>query len=78
LGISRGRASVELSHGETLVTRLPKLAERFMAGELDVRVFTDIDFRTALVTDPEILARLDSMLTEQAPGRWLSSSETEI
>jgi len=77
LGITRGRASGEMSHGETLVTRLPKLAHRFLAGEVDVRVITTIDFRTALVRDPELAARLDAMLAEQAPG-WNKLSPKKL
>ena len=53
LGIRRGRASAEMSYGETLVTKLPKLAERFLAGGVDVRVITTIDYRTHLVKDSE-------------------------
>ena len=77
LGITRGRASGEMSHGETLVTRLPALAQRFLAGEVDVRVITTIDFRTALVQDPELLARLDAMLADQAPG-WNKLSKKKL
>lgn len=77
LGISRGRATAEVSHGETLVTRLPRLAERFLAGDLDVRIVTTIDFRTALVTDTDVLARLDAMLADQAPG-WNGLSRRKL
>jgi hypothetical protein len=77
LGISRARASAEMSYGETLVTRLPKLAERFLAGEVDVRVITAIDYRTHNVQDSDLVARLDTMLAEQAPG-WNKLSREKL
>ena len=58
LGVSRYRASSEMSKGQTLVGRFPTLAEKFLAGDIEYRVFADIDFRTASVKDPDILGCL--------------------
>jgi Domain of unknown function (DUF222) len=77
LGISRHRASADMDYGQTLVTRFPKLAERCLAGEVDFRVVAVIDFRTALVSDPELHARLDVILARLAPG-WNSLSKKKL
>jgi Domain of unknown function (DUF222) len=77
LGISRFRASADMSYGQTLIERLPKLAERFLAGDVDYRVFTVIDFRTALVSDPDVLAELDEKMARLAPG-WNALSRKKL
>jgi hypothetical protein len=77
LGVSRYRASSEMSKGQTLVGRFPTLAEKFLAGDIEYRVFADIDFRTASVKDPDILGCLDVMLAEQAPG-WNKLSHKKL
>jgi len=38
LGISRKRASSQMSYGQSLIERLPRLGEVFMAGAVDFRV----------------------------------------
>src|SRR5262249_31591610 len=38
LGISRGRASSQMSYGEALLTRFPLLGAVFLAGQVDFRV----------------------------------------
>lgn len=77
LGLSRFRASANMSLGQTLVTRLPKLACRFLAGDFDERVVAMIDNRTALVQDPDILARLDGTLAENAAS-WNALSREKL
>ena len=68
LGISRYRAATDMSIGLTLTRRLPQLAHRCLAGDVDVRVIAAIDTRTLLVGDPAILARLDALLAGTAPS----------
>lgn len=67
LGVSRGRASAQMEYGKNLVERFPKLAQVFWDGDVDYRIITAIDFRTGLITDPEILQVLDAELAERAP-----------
>jgi hypothetical protein len=67
LGQSRFRAEADMCRGLTLVHRLPRLAQRFLAGEVDLRVIALIDNRTTLVQDPGVLAELDARLAEAAP-----------
>ncbi len=77
LGISRARASSQLHYGLQLLERLPKLAAVFAAGELDYRLIVAIDFRTGLITDPDVLARLDVALADEAPS-WNTFSRDKI
>ncbi|OFJ53991.1 hypothetical protein BEL07_09680 [Mycolicibacterium grossiae] len=77
LGISRFRAAADMRLGITLVARFPLLAERCLAGDVDQRVIASIDDRTALVGDPEILARLDVTLARSAPG-WNGLSRRKL
>jgi hypothetical protein len=69
LGVSRGRASSQMNYGIELLERLPKLGAAFAAGAIDVRVIMAAVFRTGLITDPAILARIDEVLARCAP-QW--------
>jgi hypothetical protein len=77
LGLSRFRAEADMCRGLTLVQRLPRLARRFLAGEVDLRVIAIIDNRTTLVQDPGVLAELDARLAEAAP-RWNALSQAKL
>lgn len=77
LGISRARALTKMNYGKTLVDRLPQLAQVFVAGDLDFRVFAIIDYRTGLITDPDILGTIDTELADRAPG-WNHLSDKKI
>ncbi|WP_264076705.1 HNH endonuclease signature motif containing protein [Mycolicibacterium arabiense] len=77
LGLSRFRAEADMSCGLTLVQRLPRLAHRFLAGEVDPRVIAIVDHRTTLVQDPGVLAELDARLAEAAP-RWNALSQAKL
>ena len=77
LGLSRFRAEADMSRGLTLVQRLPRLAQRFLAGEVDLRVIAIIDNRTTLVQDRGVLAELDARLAEAAP-RWNALSQAKL
>ncbi len=77
LGVSRHRASADMDYGQTLVTRFPTLAQRCLAGDVDFRVIAAIDFRTAMLSDPDHLARLDAILANLAPG-WNGRSKKKL
>ena len=62
LGRSREWASAQMNYGLELVDRLPRLAARFAAGEVDWQAVAAAVFRTGLVTDPQIMARIDEVL----------------
>ncbi len=77
LGIGRGRASSCMHYGLELLERFPRLAVVVLAGEVDYRVLVAIMFRTALITDPELLAELDEMLAVRAPD-WNGVSQEKL
>ncbi len=77
LGIGRHRASTEMMHGQTLIERLPRLAQVFLAGDLDYGHFTVIASRTALITDPDLLAVVDERVATRAPG-WTARSRDKV
>jgi hypothetical protein len=62
VGIQPGTASAQMSYGTALLEGLPKLAARFVAGEVDCRVVAVAVFRTGLITDPDLLAAVDERL----------------
>lgn len=66
LGISRNRASSLMNYGVELLERLPRLGAAFAAGDVEFRVVRDIVFRVGLITDPAMLAEIDTTLAERA------------
>jgi Domain of unknown function (DUF222) len=77
LGISRGRASAQMRYGTALLERLPKLGEVFLAGDVDFRVIAAAIFRTDLITDPAVLAKIDAELACKAAS-WNKLSREKI
>ncbi|OJZ62889.1 HNH endonuclease signature motif containing protein [Mycolicibacterium diernhoferi] len=77
LGISRGRACTQITHGRDLIQRLPEFAKVFLTGAVDLRVFLAIFHRTALITDPDIMAVIDAQVAAAAPS-WNALSDDRI
>jgi hypothetical protein len=77
LGISRQRASAQMNYGVALLEQLPRLGAVFVAGMVDFRVIVAAVFRTGLITDPAVLARIDKALSRSAP-RWNQKSEKRL
>ena len=77
LGISRGRASSQMNYGVELLERLPKLGTVFASGTIDFRVIVATVFRTGLITDPQILTRIDEVLSRSAPA-WNRLSQKRL
>lgn len=77
LGISRGRASAQMNYGVELLERLPRLGAVFAEGQVDFRVVAAMVFRTGLITDPDVLARIDSALSRRAGG-WNTLSQRRL
>lgn len=77
LGISRGRASSQMNYGLELLERLPRLGTAFAAGNIDFRVIIAAVFRTGLITDPDILTRIDDVLSRSAPT-WNRLSQKRL
>ncbi|MGX9788658.1 HNH endonuclease signature motif containing protein [Mycobacterium sp. MMS18-G62] len=77
LGISRSRASSQMGYGIALLERFPKLAEVFVAGQVDFRVIAAAIYRTDLIKDAAALAAIDERLAAEAPA-WNKLSRERI
>ena len=66
MNISHRRASGQMRIAETLRDHLPAVAELFRRGRLSTRVVSTITWRTRLVTDDAVWARLDAAVAERA------------
>src|SRR5437588_4911678 len=62
LNCSIGMGSSYLRYAVALRERVPQVGKVFQAGEIDYRAFQTIVFRTDLITDTEVLARVDTVL----------------
>jgi hypothetical protein len=62
LNCSIGMGSSYLRYAVALRERLPQVGKAFQAGDIDYRAFQTIVFRTDLITDTEVLARVDTVL----------------
>lgn len=71
LGMSQERASVQMNQGLELLERLPRVAEAFAAGEVEYRVIATLVFRTGLITDDAVMARIDEVLSRRV--RWFNT-----
>jgi hypothetical protein len=71
LRISQSLAGSRLRYARAMRERLPKLAQVFAAGDIDVRLFQTIVYRTDLIADPEVLSAVDAALAVAVP-RWPS------
>lgn len=71
LRISQALAGSRLRYARAMREQLPKVAEIFKTGDIDVRLFQTIAYRTDLITDREVLAAVDQELAVTVP-RWPS------
>lgn len=69
MNISHRRASGQMRIAETLRDHLPGVAELFADGRLSMRVVSTITWRTCLVVENEVWARLDAALVQRV-GNW--------
>ncbi|MBS1693198.1 MAG: HNH endonuclease [Actinobacteria bacterium] len=77
LSISRGRAAGQLRYAIALRDELPNVAEVFGTGAFDFRVMAALVNRTALVDDPERMARVDAELARRA-AKWTRLSGPKL
>jgi Domain of unknown function (DUF222) len=73
LRISRGRAAARLRYAIALRERLPQVAEAFARGAIDFRLMAAVVYRTELVEDAELIAKLDAVVARHAP-KWMRLS----
>ncbi len=77
LRISQGLAASRLRYARALRERLPRVGEVFAAGDIDYRMFTTIVYRTDLIDDPDVLAKVDAQLAANV-GRWPSLTQGRL
>jgi Domain of unknown function (DUF222) len=77
LRMSQGLAASQLRYARAMRERLPKLAEVFQAGDIDVRTFATIVYRTDLITDRDVLAAVDAQLALTVV-RWPSMTRSRL
>lgn len=77
LGVSRGRASSQMRYGQVLIERFPKLGAVFAAGLVDFQVVAAAVYRTDLIIDKDVLAKIDAELARKAPA-WNKLSRARV
>ncbi|WP_082964220.1 HNH endonuclease signature motif containing protein, partial [Mycobacterium sp. E796] len=77
LRISQGLAASRLRYARAMRERLSLVGEVFRAGEIDFRLFQTIVYRTDLIEDPEVLARVDAQLAANV-ARWPSMTQGRL
>ncbi len=77
MNLSPMAAGYLVSHAEALTTRLPNVAALLARGDTDWRTVRLIISRTELVTDPEVMGKLDAGLAARI-GNWHSWSQQRI
>jgi hypothetical protein len=77
LRISRGRARGQLRYAIHLREKLPRLMAVFLTGVIDMRMVITIVNTVCLITDPDLLAKLDGALARWAP-KWMRLSGPKL
>lgn len=77
LRISRGRARGRLRYAIALRERLPRVAEVFARGDIDFRLIATVVYRTELVEDPVLIAKLDAAVARHA-HKWMRLSGPKL
>jgi hypothetical protein len=76
-GVSHGRAESDMVSGAELSTRLPRVAALLMAGTISEYIARTIVTRTELVQDRDLLAHIDTDISEKAI-RWGALSKKKL
>ncbi|MFL0277757.1 HNH endonuclease signature motif containing protein [Mycobacterium sp. SMC-19] len=77
LRISQGLAASRLRYARAMREQLPQVAEVFKAGDIDIRLFQTLVYRTDLIADREVLALVDGQLAAQVV-RWPSLTRSRL
>ena len=77
LGIRRGRAGAQLDCAIALRDELPRVAAVFCTGAIDYPMVATFVWRTRLIEDRALLARVDAALARYAPA-WTGLSRTKL
>jgi hypothetical protein len=77
MNISHRKASGQMRIAETLRDQLPAVAALFTRGALSARVVSSICWRTRLITDEQVWARIDAELASRA-RTWGPLSDEQL
>lgn len=77
LRVSRGAAEWQVRYAYDMAHRLPLLAARFRDGDITECTFRTAAFRTGLILDDHVLARVDAILARRIP-RWGPVARSEM
>jgi hypothetical protein len=77
LRISQAMAAGRLRYARAMRERVPSVAAVFKAGDIEYRTFQTIVYRTDLITDHEVLAKVDAELAVSVP-RWPSMTQGRL
>ena len=77
LRISQARALTRIGYARAMRERLPETAQVFVAGDIDLDAFTTIVYRTDLIEDRDILARVDERVAANV-ARWPSMTRGRL
>ncbi|WP_055401855.1 MULTISPECIES: HNH endonuclease signature motif containing protein [unclassified Mycobacterium] len=77
LRIGLGLAASRVRYARALRERLPRFAEVFAAGDIDFRMVQTMVYRTDLITDPNVMARVDEQLAARV-ARWPSMTPARL
>lgn len=77
LRISQGSAAERVRYARAMRERLPRTAEVFAAGDINFQAFSTIVFRTDLIVEPDVLARVDELVAVNVV-RWPSMTRGRL
>lgn len=77
LRIGQGLAEHRVDLARAMRERLPKVAAVFAAGDIDMRLFNTVVYRTDLISDRDVLAAVDAQLAV-AVTRWPSLTRARL
>jgi hypothetical protein len=77
VGVTSWRASGLMRIAEALHERLPNVAAVFGDGDMDLPIVSTIVYRTGLIEDADMMAKVDAALARRA-SRWANLSRPKI
>lgn len=77
LNVTEALAASFVRYARAMRDRLPQCGALLVAGNIDYWMFQSVVFRTDLITDPDVLARVDTVLAAKV-ARWSSLSQGRL
>lgn len=77
LQISQALAASFLNYARAMRNRLPHVGAALLAGDIGYATFQTVVYRTDLITDPEVLARVDAALAARLT-RWVGMTRGRL